>query len=676
MNANTPFLTKEQFLPLYRKVLELDLVGKLQEYGTIMEFLSSIWELRTMRSHDGRYSDLYGDVKKHWVDNINDYSDDDLFVTRLGLINTPDKYQNFVEAVVNQDFIVSEEVRSSFRDGIDEILKPCGFELAVFGYDEESRPKYLVTAIVGKLRAGDIALNQIPFVVVKNPSGFSHRLSSFDHPEKFPSFVLVSDDGWSDGYAHLQFNLYYFHGARDYDSYGLVKIIKRESTMECSETHHYYVKNDGMPDEFLRLPADFCSLGQDEDYYKKIKRRFGDDYESVFLALNDAAVFAQIDDTFRNTDYYSCLIRENEAERLVREALLILQGRDVTDRYRFKYRFKPKYADNDIEFDFNFRDETKLMPRRIYAVIGKNGVGKSLFVTQLPLDLSDQNSYAFSPAKPILSKVISIANSTFDDFRRANNTAKLNYFHFGLTKSVGDGQMPKSKDDFISELLAATKKIRLYKRVAHLKNVLSKLVFTEAIEDLFVVVRKDERDVLDIDTAKLSELMKKMSSGESTLLYLFMCLEAEMRFDSLLLLDEPETHLHPDAIAELLSALDDMLEEYQSCCVMVTHSPLLVRELTSDCVYVMEREDKMVILRKPGVETIGSGLNTITDDIFGSKNVQRNYKKRLSELALYHNYEDLKASLESDDVPLSLGMDVYLRSLCQNQHHEEAGEVQ
>ena len=148
-----------------------------------------------------------------------------------------------------------------------------------------------------------------------------------------------------------------------------------------------------------------------------------------------------------------------------------------------------------------------------------------------------------------------------------------------------------------------------------------------------------------------------------------------MSYDSLILLDEPETHLHPDAIAELLNALDEMLEEYQSCCVLVTHSPLLVRELTSDCVYVMEREDKMVILRKPGVETIGSGLNTITDDIFGSKSVQRNYKKRISELARYYSYEELKSSLESDDVPLSVGMEVFLRSLYQNRHHEETGEI-
>lgn len=674
MNANTPFLTKEQFLPIYRKVIELNLVEKLQEYGTIMEFLSSIWELRTMRSHDNRYSDLYGDIKKHWVDNYNDYSDDDLFITRLGLLNSPELYQDFIESVVDQRFIIDENQRELYKLSIDEILKHYGFELQVFGYDDETRPKYLVAPIVGGVRVGDIPSNQIPFLVVKHPSGYSHKLSSFERPGRYPSFVLVAD-GWGDGYAHVQFNLFYFHTERDYDSYGLVKIIKRESEVECSEEHHYYVKDDGLPNDFLRLPVEFCSLGQDERYYRNIKSRFGDSYESVFMALNDAAVFPQIDDAFRNTKYYSCLIRENEAERLIREAQLILQGRNVADRYRFKYRFHPIYAENDVEFEFNFRDKTRLLPRRIYAVIGKNGVGKTLFVSQLPLDLSNKDSDAFSPAKPILSKVISIANSTFDNFKKAENTAKLNYFHFGLTKSVGGGQIPKTKDDFTAELLAATKKIRLYGRIDHLKKVLNKIVFTEAIDELFVTVSKNDREVLDIDTSKINKLLRTMSSGESTMLYLFMCLEADIRYDSLILLDEPETHLHPDAIAELLNALDDMLEEYQSCCVMVTHSPLLIRELTSDCVYVMERDDKTVILRKPGVETIGSGLNTITDDIFGSRSVQRNYKKRISELARDYSYEEIKASLESDDVPLSMGMDVFLRSLYQSHHHEETGEV-
>lgn len=675
MDAKTPFLTKEQFLPLYRKVISLGLVEKLQEYGTIMDFLSSIWELRTMRSHDNRYNDLYGDIKKHWVDNINDYSDDDLFITRIGLLESPDLYQDFIEAVVDQRFILNEDARNNFKENLDEILKQYGFEFSIYGYDEESRPKYLIMAIRGGLKAGDIPSNQIPFVVIKNPKGFSHRLDSFDPPGKYPCFVLVAD-GWGDGYAHIQFNLYYFQNVRDYDSYGLVKIIKHTSTMECSGENQYFVKNDGFPDDFLRLPDEFCSLGQDEQYYKKIKNRFPNKYESVFLALNDVAVFPQIDDKFRNTEYYSCLIREDKAERLVREAQLLLQGRKVADRYKFIYKFCPEYADNQVEFEFNFRDKTSLFQKRIYAVIGKNGVGKTYFVTQLPLDLSDKDSSAFSPAKPILSKVISISNSSYDNFKRAKNTAKLNYYHFGLTKNDGNGQVAKNNDDFIKELLEATKKIRSYQRVVHLKSILEQLIFTDTVEDLFVTVHKNNRDSLDIDTAKLKIVLSKLSSGESTLLYLFMCLEAEMRYDSLLLLDEPETHLHPDAISELINALDEMLEEYESCCVMVTHSPLLVRELTSDCVYVMEREENSIVLRKPGVETIGSGLTTITDDIFGSRSVQRNYKKRLAELARYYNYDELKESLESDDVPLSLGIDVFLRSLYNKRQDEEEGKIQ
>lgn len=65
-------LSKEQFLTIVRKILETGLVGKLQEEHTIMEFLSSIRELRAMKSLDDRYNNLYDDVHKHWVDNYDD----------------------------------------------------------------------------------------------------------------------------------------------------------------------------------------------------------------------------------------------------------------------------------------------------------------------------------------------------------------------------------------------------------------------------------------------------------------------------------------------------------------------------------------------------------------------------------------------------------------------------
>ena len=79
-------LTKEQYLPIVRKILGLRIVEQLQKDGSIMQFLSSIWEMRTMPSMDNRYNNLYDDIQKHWVDNNEDYDDDNLFFTRLRLL--------------------------------------------------------------------------------------------------------------------------------------------------------------------------------------------------------------------------------------------------------------------------------------------------------------------------------------------------------------------------------------------------------------------------------------------------------------------------------------------------------------------------------------------------------------------------------------------------------------
>lgn len=309
---------------------------------------------------------------------------------------------------------------------------------------------------------------------------------------------------------------------------------------------------------------------------------------SVFVALRDVAIFSQIDDEFRNTQYYSCLVRDNAAERNIREARLLLEGVDVEDRYSFEYTFRPKYSENDVSFHFSFRHPRHLLSRRIYAVIGKNGVGKTLFISTLPRDLSSASEENFHPRKLLLSKVISFSESNFDNFKQADNNSRLNYVHCGMVKQVEDDvNFPKSKKDLTSELIRAYEKVAQLGRAKHLRSVLKNLVNEELISKLFENTGGDEYVLCK---AKFYDLMKKMSSGESIMFYLFCMLEAEMRYDSLILLDEPETHLHPNAMSELICALDDMLQDYESCCIMVTHSPMLVRELSSDCVYVMERE--------------------------------------------------------------------------------------
>lgn len=372
-------LTNEEFLPIFRKILACNLVDILQQEGTIMEFLNSLWELRTMKSLDNRYTNLYDDIQKHWVDNLDDYDNDNLFFTRINILQDSGKFVPFIQASVDPAFIHDEDIRQSLIENIDSALDPYSLQLTVYAY-EGQKALYRVMEKIYGMDSADIVRNEIPVIVEKHPTGYSHRWSSHETPDQFPSFVLVSDDGWSDGYAHVQFNMFFYANQDKRYEFGLVKLIKANSTQPCEQANQYYVKNDGLPDSFVNLPAEFCTLGQTADYYIKIQRLFPNTYMSIFLALRDAAVFSQIDDEFRNTEYYSCLTRENVAERNIREARLILQGRDIEERYTFDYVFQPKFADNEVTFHFGFRNPKQVLARRMYAIIGKNGVGKTMFM--------------------------------------------------------------------------------------------------------------------------------------------------------------------------------------------------------------------------------------------------------------------------------------------------------
>lgn len=664
-------LTKEQFLPIVRTILGLGLVEQLQKDGTIMQFLSSIWEMRTMPSMDNRYNNLYDDIHKHWVDNIDDYDDDNLFFTRLKLLEDGTKYIPFLEACGNPRYFADEDYQMQLVKQINSQIKDYGLQFTVTGYVDGKGDYRLMDLLIG-IDTSDIPRNTIPFFVEKHPSGYSHRITSHAAPKRFPAFVLVSDDGWGDGYAHVQFNLFLYLSSNNVYSFGLVKLIKKDSTMECSQEHPYFVKDDGLPDTFEHLPSEFCTLGQEPDYYSGIKGACPENYMSVFVALRDAAVFSQIDDDFKNSPYYGCLVRADSAERNLREARLIMEGVNIADRYSFDYRFKPPYSDDEVTFSFAFRHLQQCLSRRMYAIIGKNGVGKTQFISNLPRDLSSMSDGRFSPRKPLLSKVISFSESNFDNFKEADSNARLNYIHCGMVKQGKEINIPKTKGELTSELLRAFGKVKQSGRTKHLREVLRGLLNEEILSLLFTSNGANGYKFREYD---FPELMKKMSSGESVMLYMFCMLEAEMRYDSLILLDEPETHLHPNAMSELICALDDILFEYESCCIMVTHSPLIVRELSSDCVYVMEREGNALAVRKPRVETIGCNLTTLTDDIFGSREVQRNYKRRIAEMAEHTTYERLIEMVKSKDLSLGLGIELYIRSLYPSEGNEEENQV-
>ena len=111
-----------------------------------------------------------------------------------------------------------------------------------------------------------------------------------------------------------------------------------------------------------------------------------------------------------------------------------------------------------------------------------------------------------------------------------------------------------------------------------------------------------------------------MSSGQLSFFKfaLLACLHIEN--GSFVLLDEPETHLHPNLISDFVALLNNILELTGSYAIVATHSAYLVREVGREQVHIFKRNKfNEIIISNPRLKTFGANVGDISDFIFGDE---------------------------------------------------------
>lgn len=89
---------------------------------------------------------------------------------------------------------------------------------------------------------------------------------------------------------------------------------------------------------------------------------------------------------------------------------------------------------------------------------------------------------------------------------------------------------------------------------------------------------------------------------------------------------------------------------------------MIIQEVSSKCVFILRRIDDCLEINKPNYETFAESLTTITDDIFGNRQVGRYYKKALDLLSEEtESYEDILKILKTQDIPIALYTRLYLK---------------
>lgn len=628
-------MTKDKKIEIFRVIQSClkDICAKDAAKDTI-DMLGKIWDLYLLSSEDPRYRDAYGDAVQHLRNNF-DWDDEYTFLTRFGLQNADDSvFVKFLNAVVSPDARGSKDEIERYVETINPVLNDCQMAYVKTGENNEW-PIY-------KIRKGadvddtpiDITKNRIPFFVDQIPSSF-------------PAFHLVSNT-WDDYNRKTTFRIRCkMDSNKNWVEIGVVKIM-----------HATEIKTiDVMEREFTELSSGFCSLGQSESYYARIKDLFPNTYKSILFALRDAAYFSTIADRYQHTiTFQKSLLRTNEALKTFRRAYAIMEGLDLKESYNFTLNAKIRYFENVVHAHFDFgdlNDENNL--DRVKALIGENGAGKSSLLYSLAEALHDEDDSKFlNNKRPYFSKVIAISYSIFDDLYDLTKKSSYNFVYYGLRDK--DNEL-LSEDDKKMRLELSLSEITYKERTSDYYMTLTEVVDKSLLKAVFLKNNK-------IDPQEMLKLMKNMSSGQAMITSIITELYAHIRENSLILFDEPEVHLHANAITRLVNIIFDVCNEFKSACIVATHSPIILQELLARNVIVVERDkdSNEIYVRAMNTETLGENLTKITEDVFGRSDINKHYGFVIDRLVREGKREsDIEKILKSDGLPMSLNLYLYIR---------------
>lgn len=637
-------LTEKQRLKIIKFIVtQPSFLGNLaKEEGGIVEFLGMLWELRAMPSTDSRCSNAYDDAWQHLVRN-DDWTFEQVFLDRFpATYKDVETFERFISICVHPSLFDDDEARSPLIEAINGELAKVGHKLVGSDYFE-GRLVYVVapsTEFRDQLPE-DIAENDIPFYF------------GTQAVRRYPCFELV-ENGWNDWFTYYtKFLLRYKMAENSSAEIGMLKLMKRDVDKTATV----------LPAEFLKLSEDWCSIGMEYDYYDTLRKHFGTTYQSVLYALRDTALFPSFYEAFEDDPCFNnSLIRKepynSNPAPLLDSVRYRLQGINVDSYYKFSYEYEPSYAKKEgenhstiIDFDFTYNVPFE---QRIYGVIGKNGSGKTTMLSKMAQSFQMANDKCIMPRKPLYNKVISISFSVFDSFPLPVGNARFNYRYLGLKHKDGD-MLKNLRTELRTHLIGINMKGRTINWCNFLREVLH--------EQLSAVITKEAgEDKIDVEA--VMNYLQKLSSGENLLIYVFTSLLDEIKQNTLILFDEPEMHLHPNAISSLIQYLYKLLEQYNSFCILATHSPLVIQEIPSDNVIIFKREKDHLVVQPLPYETYSQDLTTITEGVFGDVRPQRNHYKTLRRLVnRFKDYDKIIELLNNSERPVPLGTRMLLKTM-------------
>jgi len=494
---------------------------------------------------------------------------------------------------------------------------------------------------------------------------FVVKFRSGDSPKtnRYPHAVLVQDN-WDDyGYKTTFHVTLHISPNESYDL-GNIKIIEARRTSG-------YTKMPKRP--FKELSTGHASLGADLDYYETIYKLGRNVFEPYLRGLRDVAFDDEIKAGIEDSEAYRVsLMRFSGAERTLGDAARLLRAPTRPTKRRnagFRVRFKTQVArrSNAFTIDFDFRRQGRL-PNRINALIGYNGTGKTRLLSNLAIvasgygygskkDVLDNAAGRFVGTFPPFKTVVVVSYSAFDTFVIPGRTEKekerlqkrgeiFGYVYCGLRERSGD-HASKSEQAYRLrtpaevevEFLSALERVRQADRLENLQEVLKPLLRDPSFRRIGLTQLYANRD-----DGELGQFFRELSSGHKVVLKIVTELTAHISGSepTLVLIDEPETHLHPPLLAAFLKSVRACLEAFDGYAIIATHSPVVLQETPAKYVRVLRRVADQNCVVAPSVETFAESIGVLTQEVFNLGDGSTDWHETLSTLARRSTLEEIE----------------------------------
>jgi predicted ATPase len=415
-----------------------------------------------------------------------------------------------------------------------------------------------------------------------------------------------------------------------------------------------------IPVRFNKLSKDFFSLGQDESYYENLNALGTEVRGEILNGLVDLSINLELFDRALKEDVTGTSLLRDVTKATVRGQFnRIANGGARLSEYDFSYTLSSASGHDPSPITMDFRVEPESNPpTNIHVLIGRNGVGKTHLLNHMTKALVQKNKtldtvgqFVYDKKKleyELFSNIVSITFSAFDRFEPLtepkNKSSGIRYSYVGL-KHTSQSQNekprpPKNHEDLRTEFGESA---QICCKGARAKRWRRALEMLEA-DPIF-----KSADVARLSSLNGEEIRKQgsnlfgnLSSGHKIVLLTTTRLVETVEERTLVMLDEPEAHLHPPLLSAFIRALSDLLINRNGVAIVATHSPVVLQEVPKSCVWKIRRSGRKVVVERPQLETFGENVGVLTREVFGLEVTHSGFHTLIKKcLERHDNFDDI-----------------------------------